>query len=801
MSGHESPALRYHLALALLSAALIAFQLEQMQLLAFVQWHHFAYLVISVALLGFGVAGTVLALWKPFLLRNMETILPLLLFGCSMAMAAALPLSQGIVNRFDISLLFVDPVQAVLLTAAQGLYLLVFLLGALPIGLVFIHFSSRIGGLYCANLVGSGAGGALAVLCMYFISPVELPALTALLPWSAALLVMRRRRISMLLTGIASLSAVGLVILQPPQIKPSPYKAVSRTLDLPGAEIAEVRPSPYGLVQMVTAPALRYAPGLSLTYTLEIPPVHAAVFSNGDWFGAVMENPGHLLEATASALPYAMQDRRKVLVLEAGTGADVVHALVNGAEQVTAVEPHRSAVKAADSRYAGSRRLLGNPDVFFEFLASRTWLALDDQSYDLIVLPDVGIFGGGAGLFALREQYLLTRESFHELWRHLEPGGVLRISAWLDSPPRNSLRLAGTIAETLEAEGIAFRPHVAAVRGWDRITFLVKKTPLTEAETASIRDFCTRLQFDPVFLPDLEQQERQQYHLSGESELYSYLDMVVSSGPREKFYQDYGFDIRPVTDNRPFFSQFLRWETLPSLARFFGDRTIPFLELGYVLVLAGFVQMTAAAVLLILLPLVRLGVPGRAAVQRWTVPYFGGLGVGYMFFEIVLIHELVLYLGNPIFAAAAVVSGLLIFSGLGSFLSGRVFGNRHGHTLAAAAASLSLLLYLFLLPPLLGATIGLPLSWKILFFMAVIAPPSFVMGMPFPLGLDRLAGHSRSQAAWAWGINGSVSVVSTGLAAIIALELGFAAVMLFACGAYGMAALAGLRSRGMRTAG
>ena len=108
--------------------------------------------------------------------------------------------------------------------------------------------------------------------------------------------------------------------------------------------------------------------------------------------------------------------------------------------------------------------------------------------------------------------------------------------------------------------------------------------------------------------------------------------------------------------------------------------------------------------------------------------------------------------------------------------------------------ALLLLLYLFILPPLLHLAITLPVIWKTLLFLLLVAPPAVAMGMPFPLGLKRLANHSKSQAAWAWGINGCVSVVSTGLAAIVAVEFGFSAVMLIACAAYGLAAIATLMS-------
>jgi hypothetical protein len=790
----EIPTLRLHFSLVLLSAALIGFQLEQMQILAIVQWHHFAYLIISVALLGFGTAGTCISLFQAVLLRNVHFLLPFCMFCCAVMMAMTLPVSQSLVARFDISLLFLDPGQAGLLLAGQVIYLMVFFLGALPLGLMFIHYSSRIGSLYCANLIGSGIGAVAVVVLMYFLLPQQMPGLTAMLAWLAGLLVTPWRRLRLLVVGAMSLQFIVAVIYSPPDLHPSPYKTVNRTLDLPGARVITQKPSPHGLVQLIKAPALRYAPGLSLAYEEEVREIAAAVLNNGDWFGGVEVGDRVLLNATMGALPYALGSRDNVLVLEAGTGTDIVHALSNGAGRITAVEPHRKAVEAVAEVYDGVHsNPFVDPAVELTFLTPRTWLAVDGRKYDLVILPTVGSFGGSSGLFAMQEQYLLTREAFLAIWHRLGEDGVLRVSAWLDSPARNPLRLAATIAETLDEAGAEFAGHVAAVRGWDMITFVVKRTPFTPDQIQRISAFCDRLQFDPVFLPGLDPGDRERYHFSSDRYFLDHLDRVVSP-QRETFFREYDFIVQPVTDNRPFFSQFLRFQSIPHLVRLFGERTTPFLELGYVLVLISFGQMVAAALLLILLPLLRLGLPGRQRLQRWTIPFFSGLGLGYMFFEIVMIHELVLFFGHPIFAAAAVISALLIFSGLGSLCSQRFSLGPSNHGRAALLVCLLLLLYFFFLQGILNNTIGLPAAWKTLVFLALIAPPAFVMGMPFPLGLAKLAGHSRSQAAWAWGINGCMSVVSSGLAAIIAVELGFSTVMLIACGAYGLAALAGIRT-------
>jgi hypothetical protein len=217
---------------------------------------------------------------------------------------------------------------------------------------------------------------------------------------------------------------------------------------------------------------------------------------------------------------------------------------------------------------------------------------------------------------------------------------------------------------------------------------------------------------------------------------------------------------------------------------------MPFLELGYCIVLISFGQMVVVAVLLILLPLLRLGLPGRTRLKRWTIPFFSGLGLGYMFFEIMLIHELVLFFGHPIFAAAAGISSLLIFSGLGSLISGHLLPSRSGHGLAAALVALILLLYLFILPPLLHMAITLSTVWKTLFFLLLIAPPAVAMGMPFPLALARVKATLPDLVPWCWAINGCTSVLAAVLATLLAMTFGTQAVVLIAVALYALAGLA-----------
>ena len=270
---------------------------------------------------------------------------------------------------------------------------------------------------------------------------------------------------------------------------------------------------------------------------------------------------------------------------------------------------------------------------------------------------------------ALQEEYLLTTNAFSLIFDRLESDGFMEITVWMDYPYRNPLKIAATISEVLAEKGIA-RPgqHLAAVRSWNTITFLIKKTAFTNAEIQKIRDFCDRLYFDPMLLPGITPEERSGYNQLEDQSLFSLTDSLVS-GNKEKVYKNYDFHLRPATDDRPYFSQFLRLKSFSHLQKLFGNQSASFFELGYLIVGVTFVQSVLLAVVLIILPLFRL--KKNMENKGWALVYFSGIGMGFMFVEIVLIQRFILYFGHPVYSVAAVISGMLLLSGLGSWLSSR----------------------------------------------------------------------------------------------------------------------------------
>ena len=780
-------------AIAILSAALISYQVAIIQLLSLVQWHHYASMVISVALLGFGAAGSLLSLKRELLLRHSNTLLPLLMIGCGLTMIITVELNRA--GSFDSYLLFTGGLQWLQLLINYILFFIPFFLGALALGIVFTINVAEIGKFYFSNLTGSGLGALLAIVLAWYFFPTSLPMVTALIAIVAGLLLIQKRnRLLILAIAFPIVAFIFYRLGKPGVVTLSEYKSLSKTMNLPAARVLMQKPGPYGLVQVVSADALRYAPGLSLAFDKEVP-VKKVIFNNGDWFGPIDSwNPAdsaHLLDYTTMALPYVLKKRETVLVLNAGSGLHTSHALRHHASHIDAVEPHRGVAKLLLNELSTENdSLFHRSQVQMHITEPRSFLSSTDKKYDLIQLPLIGAFGGGVGLYAMREEYGLTKDAFLRMWDLLNKDGVISITTWMDYPFRNSLKITATLAETLEQAGLRQDQYdIVAVRGWATITYLLKKSSLTDADTVAIRKFCSNYFFDPLLLPGLQSAERRLHNDISDSSFFTYTDELLGAN-RNRLYEEYGFHIKPATDDKPYFSQFLRRKSLSQLSGVFGSQNVSFIELGWLIAVITFLQIALLALLLIYLPLFKLRRSSRGTKKNWTLLYFGGLGIGYMFFEIVLIQKFILFFGNAVHAAAIVICGMLLASGAGSYYSSRFLPNRLVMQKMLLGIFLFLLIYTFFLSPILRQVASLPGVPKLFISMIIIAGPAFFMGIPFPLGLRAQALIEEKNIPWAWGVNGCMSVISAALATLLTVEVGFSMVIMLGAVFYGISMMA-----------
>jgi hypothetical protein len=777
---------RINVAIGLISAAIIAFQLILMQILSYVQWYHFAYMIISIALLGFGAAGTFLTIFQQKLEKNYYTLFPFLLI----VTAILIPVVVGIANseavRFDSLLIFQDSRHIGKLILTYFIFFLPFLTGALAIGMSFSKFADQIGKIYFSNLIGSGIGGIIAIFFMQWIIPEQQSFAVAILAFVGGIVSLPKNK-KKLIRIIVPLSTLILIILffYPPRLTPSEYKDISKTMLLPDAKVEYRKSTPHGFVEIVSSPVLRYAPGVSLAYRDSFP-VRKVVFNNGNWMGCLLPQPleaneTNILDYTPQALPYHIDNIKNALIINAGTGENVLLALSHQVARITANETNPEIFNILRQSFEGFYQVQPYQTM------PRTLLTPDTNKYDLIELPIVGSFFGNSGLNAVEPRYELTIEALREMWNKLSEKGMISLSCWMDYPVRNAYRLLATISLLLDENDIAHPPHhVVAIRSWCAITFLVKKSPFKRDEINKVRLFCENRMFDPLVLPEKQEIERDKYNILQDTTFFTHIDQLLSH-EKETLIRQYPYRIHPTTDDRPFFFQFVRFKQIPQLISSIREKNFPFLDIGYVLIILTFVQIVFIAAIFILLPLSFR--PWKSRNKKWVLMYFSGLGVAYMFLEMVFIQHFTFYFGEPTYAASATLGILLFASGLGSYYSGKFQNNKKMRLAIPLVIAAILVLYAFVLSPILTATIGIALPLKITIAVVLLGTLGFFLGMPFPIGIDYLSGKNTDDIPWAWALNGYFSVISTVLATIISVELGYLLLLSMAAFIYALVSI------------
>jgi hypothetical protein len=362
------------------------------------------------------------------------------------------------------------------------------------------------------------------------------------------------------------------------------------------------------------------------------------------------------------------------------------------------------------------------------------------------------------------------------------------------------LKLFATAATALERRGIS-EPgrRLILIRSWKTATLVVKNGAFTAGEIAALEAFCRVRSFDADYFPGMERGQANRYNMLDSSYFHDGAMALLGPG-RSAFIDRYKFAIAPATDDRPHFFHFFRWGTLPELLALKDQGGLPLLEWGYPVLIATLLQATFASLILVVLPL-RLSqreirdaeTAGR--LRAAVAVYFTAIGLGFMFIEIAFIQKFVLFLAHPLYAVAVVLSTFLVFGGLGSRYSWRFSApgrGRRDHPLAWLSAGIAALalVYLLSLPAIFRYLLPLPDLARITISIALIAPLAFAMGMPFPLGLTRLASGADALIPWAWGLNASASVIAAILATVLAIHLGFGLVIVLAVALYAVAAAA-----------
>ncbi|MHC4973832.1 MAG: hypothetical protein ACYTG3_16025 [Planctomycetota bacterium] len=480
-------------AVLLLSAAILAHEVCLLRVLALAYWYHAASLVVSVALLGFGVAGTLLAL-VPRLKR------PQTVAVCAALYAVAIPVSVLAAGAVQFNILEVgwDKTQWLRLLALEAVFFVPFLIAALGIAVALALRAEAPGGVYGANLLGSGIGALAAPLLMY-LGPPSAGLLVASGAAAVAVLPVARRW----WRGLAAIALLLALLLGGRDLEMSPFKAWPAT---PNKRDERTSFGPLGRVDRAAVDALHFAPGLSLQAP-EFPGAQRALFVDGHLVGARDVLGSAYLDHTVGALPYVLRPDRRTLLLGVGPG-------LGRADEI--VDPNAQLLAAA-----GLEGIVAEPRAFLEEGGE------EGANRDLLLyhVPD---------LHAAAETPMLTVEGLRRAFGF----GEVAVGCGLATPPRAGLKLLATIERVT--------PHVIAVRSADRLCAWLRRRAPTDAEREKILAFCHVHGFDPV--RPVAWRFAEPYHETSTP--------LLTPGP------DYPYDVRPATDARPYFFKFFRWSRL-----------------------------------------------------------------------------------------------------------------------------------------------------------------------------------------------------------------------------------------------
>jgi hypothetical protein len=779
------------LAVGLVSAAALAYEVLLIRVFALVHWHHAVETAISLALLGYGASGSLLALFGERLRRHAAGFF----IANAMLFAVTVPLSVEMAQRlaFDPQAIRSDLGHGLELAALCLLLAVPLLAAANCIGMALWRFPARIPRIYGVDLLGAGAGAVLLLAGLWLASPAQLLLLVAvggLLSAVAAAAALARRRHLAALAAVSVLGVLALYAALPESlIRPAPYKDLAQALSAHGAVTEQTLHGPAGSVSVVHNPEVPFRPaaGLSLQ-SLALPPAQRAVFVDGERVGSLPLANAHNVQYQRdrlTALPFLLRDGARTLVLNAGSGDAVRQAIALGAARVVAVEPNPQLVALACTQDPGLRPAAagGCADASEAWIAqsARAYVAGRDKAFDLVRLD---VAADVAGLDALQIDFDLTRQAISAYLDSLAADGLLAIAGSLRYPPGLSLRLLAAARDALGSE-VAAR-QVAMLRGWRDFLLLVSPSPLSPADRAGIRGFADRLGFDLVWLPDIDAAEVNRFRQLPQAAYFR--------GARAVLAGESGVPvIQSVGDDRPYPYRFSGvQETIASLLLPSRSGNPPRAELdsGLIVGLVTLAVAVGGALTLIMLPLLlrrRRRETASRPVSRWRVlAYFGAIGLAFLFIEIAWIQRLRLFLGHPVHAATVVLATFLVCAGLGSLWAQRLSPAARLPALRGAVAviALSCLLFLAGVPAWLGQWAAAPLPVRALVAAGLVAPLAFALGMPFPLGLARLAASAPAAVPWAWAVNGSASVISAALAPLLSATAGFGALILVALSTY-----------------
>jgi hypothetical protein len=783
------------------------------RLLSFKSWNHVLYVIITLALLGYGVGSTITIVRK----KNPIEMIPWLIIGQSLLLVVTC-FAVGALNIFNLHL----QSSVLVLAVAYLITLAPFIIAGYALSIIFMNTrQGTFNVIYFADLLGATLGilmffPAITVLGVY--RSLELAALlTIAFVW---LLYVKKYKpiLAVVLAALAVLLCVNEDSLNIP-VEPKKELGIARSV-IPGEyKISFSAWYPLGKVQVIhpSGPQadLKFVSNVGfgtfmIPTTPFFPPFHY-ITNNG---GA--GTPAYNLTAEGLAkygvkgtpfvspmeFPFLLVDRPRTFIIGTGGGRDIYTALLHQADKVAGAEINplifRLMKKGFLAEYTDD--IYNKPNVYIANIDGRSLVKKEirnGKSYDLIILNGVDTFTAvSTGAFTFSESYIYTQEAVDEYVKLLGEKGVINFNRWhFPDYPRETLKLFITSAHALKNNGIAHPEKnlfYATCQDWGML--LIKKTAFTAREQAALIEYLSRFPYVTVLY--------QPYGGNQRNEFVNYIRTLTEEGPEgeQEFMRNALFYIVPATDDKPFYFRYYR---LKDLSKIFSSRWDITPLGGYYAVFVQFFVLFISFIMIVLFIILPVATRYRRNVQVFPATmmaiYFTSIGLAYIFIEITLMQKTTILFGSPIYPMGIIMSTMLLATGIGSYAMKRCVPNVEKTTQEIIRNSIVLFsviaLFIFCADAFFGFLLAMPFILNVFIISVISMVFGFLLGAYFPAGILLWGKQGEVYVPWAYAINSGSTVISSMLVVIIAQMIGFSWLFLLSLCLYGVALWAFLKMR------
>jgi SAM-dependent methyltransferase len=774
----------------LLAMAVLSLEVALTRVFSFIMYHHFTYLVISVAMLGFGAAGTYLTIRNPIeslLDENRLLAKMALLFGLT-TLAAIVFIPR--IHFYPLDVYFYKDYSNLLsMLVIIVLTAMPFFFGGACIAYIITSAAERVNRVYFADLTGAAIGCLLVLLLVNTIGAIAACFISAAIAILVASIVAKRRRILHFIVLLVVVAATFVVARK--NILPL---YVPRHKQMFGKErlVEKVKWDLTARLDVTKPAQAYYSFGGALSREYTGPPQNVRVIYQDATAltGIVQPTPtpaetpslGYYLQGA----PYKIKPQADTLVIGCGGGPDILIALHNQARKVVGVDINPKMIDLLYEYREFANNVFQQDDVELIKAEGRHFLSRDHRKFDVIQLSGVDTSAAQAsGAYALSENFIYTVEAFEQYLEHLKEGGIVNfsrppgwqtlkiITMWMAVFDRRQVQTPYKHVIILNGNGLhrlkVGDSWIVEEGPWSQT--LVKNTPFTEDEVQAITQWTERLGFEVVYDP---------YSQRGNE--YEKL-ILADSRQRNRLIDENTRNIKPCLDDRPFYFQYYRWKDLLQMGLIIkGGVHAP---MALLILLGSLIIVAVLSGVFIIYPLYRHSPVAKRGGRAGIFVYFAALGLGFILLEVVLLQKLTVFLGGPTYSMSITLFTVLLTSGVGSFLS-QNWSARPFRLLAIVipllivAVGVELALLGYAVPRLMYLSHPL----RAMASVVMIAPLGLLMGMPFPAGLRYVSNYRPELSPWAWGINACATVLGSVLCVLISSLAGFTVVLLLSAVVY-----------------